>query len=68
MEQIIERQKRKNVEAEYCMVLGAKISRDGNKWCASIGSNPMEGVFVYRDTVSDAMDALFMALEGEFLE
>jgi hypothetical protein len=36
-------------------LLKPNIVRDGNAWCASIGSNPMEGVYAFGDSPEDAM-------------
>ena len=33
-----------------------KISMDGNQFCASVGPNPMEGVYGYGDTVKLAFE------------
>ena len=40
-----------------------EISRDGNQWCAMLGSDPVEGEVGFGDTPADALRKLAKAID-----
>lgn len=47
------------------VIYKAKVVQDGNAWCASVGENPMEGVFAYGDTPQQACEEFDKAWRGK---
>ena len=51
-------------DVRYVMAHGAKITRDGSMWSVLVGSNIMEGIATFGETVHEAVKNMNYALRN----